>query len=101
MEYTPVAEAGAGTLIDSGFSGLMDALNVWGKVEEIKAAKSASGGDQRQAVYMPELPNGAAVALDSSLPAPLKKPVFEINKPILFASVGLLAIALIMNRKGF
>jgi len=102
MDNTPVAEAGAGTLMDNVSSGLMGALNIWGQVEQIKAAKSASGGDQRQALVHPELPNGAAVAVEASLTPPAKKQVpFAINKPLMFASIGLLSIAFLLNRKGF
>jgi hypothetical protein len=101
MNDTPVAEAGAGTMLDSGFSGLMGALNVWGRVEEIKAAKSASGGDQIQALYQPELPNGAAVTIDSSLVGKLPEPAgFKINQPLMYGSLALLGFALLLNRKG-
>jgi hypothetical protein len=97
---TPVATAGAGTMMDSWTSNLSGALGLWGQIEQIKSAKSASGGDQQQALMQPELPNGAAVSIDASLAPKLKKSSIEVNKPLLFASAGLLAIAFLLNRMG-
>lgn len=96
----PVAEVQAGGLWESVNGGLSDALNLWGKVEQIKGQKSASGQDQIQALYQPELKNGAAITVDQSLVTP-KVDGFVVKKPLLYASLGLLALAAILRMKGF
>ncbi len=97
---TPVATASAGGLWQSINGGLGDALNLWGKVDQIKGARSASGQDLKQAVHEPELANAAAVQVDQ--PLTQQKPAgFTVQKPVLYASLGLLGLAFILRMKGF
>lgn len=96
----PVATVNAGSGWGSLNSGLSDALNLWAKVEQIKGQKSASGQDQLQAIYKPELANGAAVLIDAQV-AQKKDNGFKVEKPVLYASLSLLALAFILRIKGF
>jgi hypothetical protein len=98
---TPVAEVEAGGWWESTNAGLSSALDLWGKVETIKGAKSATGQDQLQAMHQPELANGATIQVDKSLETPTSKTGFTIEKPVLYASLGLLGLAFIMRMKGF
>ena len=98
---TPLAEVQAGGLWQSFNGGLSSALDMWEKVETVKGIKSASGQDQSQAMYQPELANGAAVVVDKNLVSNASDTGFKINKTALYASVGLLGLAFIMRMKGF
>jgi len=98
----PVATVNAGGVWESINGGLSDALNLWGKVEQIKGQKSASGADQTQAMYQPPMANGAAVQIDQQLNQQANKNQgVQINKPLLFASAGVLVIALLMHKAGW
>ncbi len=85
-----------GGVWDSINGGLNDALNIWGKVEQVKAVKASTGQDVIQARVSPELANGAAIAVDQPQVSPsFKVGGVEMNKNILYATGGLLlAIAL-------
>lgn len=99
---SPVATAEAGGLWQSFNGGLSDALNVWGKVEQIKGERSASGQDLQAAVHNPELANGAAVQVDRPLTQQKQSGGgMEIPKPLLYASLGLLGLAFVLRMKGF
>ena len=98
----PVATVNAGGTWEAINGGLSDALNLWAKVETIKGQKSASGQDQIQAMYQPTLENGAAVQVDKQLSTPSdKKQGFEVNKPLLLASAGVLVMAYFMRKAGW
>jgi len=103
--YVPTAEMQAGGFLQQGNAFLNDALNIWGKVEEIKATKSASGGDQQQAMVQPELANGAAVQVERPLQAPTDKKAntieiggVKVNKSLLMFSGVLLATAFVSKK---
>jgi len=96
---TPVATASAGGLWQSINGGLGDALSLWGQVEQIKGTRSATGQDLKAAVHNPELANGAAVQVDRPLEP--KATGFTVQKPVLYASLGLLGLAFILRMKGF
>lgn len=89
----------AGGLWDSINGGLNDALNVWSKVEQVKAVKAATGQDIIQARYQPELANGAAIAVDQ----PQVSPSFQVagvpmNKNIIYATAGILLALVALKR---
>ena len=65
MQNQVVATSGAGSWLQSGNSFLSAALNTWGKVEEIKAARSAAGQDQTLRTIQTDYANGAAVQVDA------------------------------------
>jgi hypothetical protein len=98
---TPTAEVVAGGWWESTNQGLSAALDLWGKVETVKGIKSASGQDQNQAMYQPELANGAAVMVDKKLTPSTNDVGFKVDTKILYASLGLLGLAFIMRMKGF
>lgn len=88
----------AGWLETQGSSLLSGALDVWKQVESIKAIKANSGAEHVQAQVEPELTNGAAVAIDKTPEQP-KTMGFEVNQPLLIASLGVLAIAFLLKGK--
>lgn len=63
---TPVATTPAGGWAQNINSVLTNALNLWAGVEQVKAMKSTSGGDQQQRQTDPELANGAGVTVDTT-----------------------------------
>ena len=89
----------AGGVWDSINGGLNSALNVWAKVEQVKATRASTGQDMIQARTVPELENGAAVAVDQ----PVTSENFmvggmKMNKNILYATGGIL-LAIIAFKK--
>jgi hypothetical protein len=100
MPVKPVATVNAGGVWESINGGLSNALDLWAKVEQIKGQKSASGQDQVQAMYKPELENGAAVQMDKQLTTK-KNSGFKFDKRLMYASLGLLGLAFILRMKGF
>lgn len=89
----------AGGVWDSINGGLNDALNIWNKVEQVKAVKASSGQDIIQARVTPELENGAAVAVDQPQVSPsFKVGGVEMNKNILYATGGIL-LAIVAVKK--
>lgn len=99
---TPVAEVSGGGWWEATNGGLSDALDLWGKVEVIKGVKSATGQDQQQAMHQPELANGATIQVDKTLSLPTgENGGFKVEKPVLYASLGLLALAFVLRMKGF
>lgn len=103
MQTTSVSPAGstAGNWFDTSTDFLDSALNMWGKVEAIKAQKSASGGDQVQRQLQPEISNGAAVQVDQVPVSQVDVAGLKINKNILVPSLFLLGAALLLKRMKF
>lgn len=98
MNKAPATVQGGG-LWDSINGGLNDALNVWAKVEQVKAVKASTGQDIIQARVSPELANGAAVAVDQ----PMVSPSFQVagvdmNKNIIYATVGILTALIVLAK---
>ena len=96
---SPIAESGFGW--GSFNSGLDSVLNIWGKVEAIKAQKAASGADMQQAKYQPELENGASIQVEAPQVNPNavnndEKTVtvggVKMNKGLLMATGGILGL---------
>jgi len=100
-EKKPLAEEQPGGFFQSFNGGLSSALDLWAKVETVKGIKSANGRDQQQAMYKPELANGAAVLVDKDLMQKANDAGFKIDKKILTASLILLGLAFTMRIKGF
>lgn len=104
---TPVATTSAGGWMQQGNAMLNTALNAWAQVEQIKAAKSASGGDQVSRQTQPELQNGAGVQLDTTAQdvASQKSAGItgfgEINYKLLGFAGAALALGLVLKAKGF
>jgi len=107
VNTTPVATTSAGGWMQQGNALLNNALNAWAQVEQIKAAKSASGGDQVAKQMQPELQNGAGVQLDTTAQDIAKQKAAgvtgfgEINYKMLAFASGALALGLILKAKGF
>lgn len=100
LKEVPAATTQAGGWWESTNSGLSNALDLWGKVEVIKGVKSANGSDQQQAMYQPELKNGAAIQVDKQLTIGGKSGI-KIDKPLLYGALGLLGLAFVLRMKGF
>jgi len=98
---TPSSEVLAGGWWESVNTGLAAALGHWERVETVKGIKSASGQDQQQAMYRPELQNGAAIQVDKVNALTAKEDGITINKPVLYASLGLLGLAFVMRLNGY
>ena len=104
---TPVATTSAGSWMQQGNQLLNNALNAWAQVEQIKAAKSASGGDQVSKQTQPELSNGAGVQLDTTAQDIAKQKAAgvtgfgEINYKMLAFASGALVLGLVLKAKGF
>jgi hypothetical protein len=89
----------AGGLWDSINGGLNDALNMWGKVEQIKGVNASTGRDIIQARVSPELANGAAVTVDQAIVSPsFQVGGVKMNKNIIYATGGLL-LAMLAYKK--
>lgn len=89
----------AGGLWDSINGGLNDALNIYAKVEQVKAVKAASGQDIIQARVSPELANGAAIAVDQTIVSPsFQVGGVKMSKNIIYATGGILLALLVLKR---
>jgi len=89
----------AGGLWDSINGGLNDALNMWGKVEQIKGAKASTGQDIIQARVSPELANGAAITVDQALVSPsFQVGSVKMNKNLIYATAGILLTLFALKR---
>ena len=95
---TPVQTTTAGSYMQQGNSLLNSALNAWVQVEQVKAARATSGGDQVQRQLTPELANGAGVQIDASKDTAKPKQGFKVNMPLLLSSVALLGVALYLRK---
>jgi len=101
MSSSTSAAENDGGMFDGFSSGLNDALNIWGKYEQVKKTKSARGGDQLQAKMQPELNNGSATMLDNNIVSPVNDKGFKVDKKLLYISLGLLGFAFVLRMKGF
>ncbi|GAA5133119.1 hypothetical protein [Thalassotalea piscium] len=102
MPNSPVATQNSGSgWLDTINTGLSNALDLWGRVEQIKAQKSSQGGDLTQAKLTSELTNGSATVLDSDISTTQEKTGFTVEKPVLYASLALLGLAFVLRMKGF
>lgn len=103
----PAAQAPAGSWLQQGNQFLSGALDAWAKVEQIKATRASTGGDQVQRQTKPELQNGAGVTVDTTAQDQAKQraagvtPYGEINKKFLGFAVGALVLGLVFKAKGF
>lgn len=98
MNKAPATVQGGG-IWDSINGGLNNALNVWAKVEQVKAVKASTGQDIVQARVTPELENGAAVAVDQPQISPnFKVGGVEMNKNIIYATGGILLALIAVKR---
>lgn len=100
MGNQPVATSGAGSWLQTGNSFLSSALETWGKVEEIKAARSSSGNDQTSRLMQPDYANGAAVQVDAmAQPKADEKPSMYKNGLMILG--GILAVGLLLKMSGY
>lgn len=104
----PLAQAPAGSDVVNGFKSLLDyGLNIWERVETKKNQSAASGEDLVRRDLNPELENGAAVQVDTTATDIQAQqdagvtPAGEINKGLLYFSVGVLVFGLVAKSKGF
>lgn len=99
----PVASNTAGSWLQQGNELLSSALNTWVTVEQVKAARSSSGGDQVSRLTQTDLPNGAAVQIDKPATVSEAKDdgTFKVNKAFLGYCVAALAFGLWAKSKGF
>lgn len=101
------AQAPAGSWLTQGNQFLSGALDAWAKVEQIKATRASTGGDQVQRQTQPELANGAGVILNTTAQDREEQrkagvtPFGEINKTFLGFAVGALVLGLALKAKGF
>lgn len=104
----PLVQERAGADIVGGVKSFLDyGLNIWERVEAAKNQSAASGNDLIRRDLNPELENGAAVQVDTAA-ADIQAqrdagvtPAGEINKGLLYFSVGVLVFGLIAKSKGF
>lgn len=97
----PVATSGAGSWLQTGNSFLNDALNVWGKVEEIKATRSSTGGDQIARTLQTDYANGAAVQIDAKQqPEKADKEKSMYTKGLIVVG-GLIAAGIVLKMSGY
>lgn len=100
--FTPLANTNAGKagFADSLNDSLSGAMNLFGQYSQIQMQRSAAGVDLPQAKLTNEVENGASVMVESPSDN-TPRDGFVIQKPLLYASLGLLTLALIMRAKGF
>lgn len=103
----PLGRMTAGTIVDGMRGGLDYALEVWNKVEQVKNTRASNGSELSARDSNPELENGAAVQVDTTAAdikaqreAGITQPG-EINKGLLYFSIGALVLGLAFKAKGF
>lgn len=100
----PVATTTAGSWIQDGSNALNSALEIWGNVERVKSARSATGNDQTVRVSNPELANGAGVNVDMTTAdhaqQQAKSSGIADTKGLLYASLAVLAMGVFFKAKG-
>jgi hypothetical protein len=97
MNQVPSATTNAGSIWTSANNTLSSALDAWVKVEQVKAARATTGGDQVSRQVNPELQNGAGVVVDASKDQEKEKQGIKFNNPLLIGSLLLLGVGLYMR----
>lgn len=99
MQMTPVGTQTAGSWLQQGNQLLSTALGAWAQVEQIKANRSSSGGDQLAKQVTPELDNGAAVQVDKT-PAVQTDSTKTVDKTLVFLLAAAVVVGLYARKIG-
>lgn len=100
VQMSPVGTQTAGSWLQQGNQLLSTALGAWAQVEQIKANRASSGGDQIARQLTPELDNGAAVQVDKAPTVEKTDSTKKVDKTLVFLLACVVGIGLYARKIG-